>query len=452
MKDFHKKNTDRREADNRKRSVIDELEELRQELRNRKSKAKQHHSKGKIDSAKENSKDQKRFKSSFSKEDRLKQNSTKRNEKGKRIPSDFDHRLKTKAEKAEGFRRDFKKLKEKDFSQGNQATGKENHKTSGKENFRGKRFNKDIRKKPDFINQKGKQAHTGFGIQKDSSDKGVRSEKSFIKNSLRRKGKGFENDNKSIKKEEAFTSQKKSSAVKTNDLIRLNKYISNSGICSRRDADALIASGQISVNDQVITELGYKVKRDDVVKYNKKVLQPEKMVYLLLNKPKDYITTTDDPENRKTIMELVKDAGSERIYPVGRLDRNTTGLIMLTNDGELADKLAHPSNNVKKIYQVDLNKPISQTHLDEIKKGIVLEDGVAIVDDIEVLSSDKTILGVEIHIGRNRIVRRIFEHLGYEVVRLDRVMYAGLTKKDLPRGRYRFLTDKEVINLKHLQK
>lgn len=236
------------------------------------------------------------------------------------------------------------------------------------------------------------------------------------------------------------------------DLVRLNKFISNAGICSRRDADTLIEKGEITVNGVVVKELGSRVKPTDTVKYKNKVLRKENHIYVLLNKPKDFITTMEDPDNRKTVMDLVKNAGQERIYPVGRLDRNTTGLLLFTNDGELAEYLTHPSNKVKKIYQADLNIPISEEHFDAIKRGIELEDGPVKPDDIQILSKDRKILGIEIHEGRNRIVRRIFEHFNYEVERLDRVMYAGLTKKDLTRGKWRVLNSKEVINLKYLNK
>lgn len=237
---------------------------------------------------------------------------------------------------------------------------------------------------------------------------------------------------------------------KTEDgLLRLNKYIANSGICGRREADQLIAQGLVSVNGEVITELGHKVNRTDRVVYQGRKINPEKPVYLLLNKPKDFITTTEDPLERKTVMALVGNACEERIFPVGRLDRNTTGLLLFTNDGELAAKLSHPSNQIKKIYQVTLDKPL--THNDElaIQEGLTLEDGDVAVDDMQVLSKDKTILGLEIHVGRNRIVRRIFAHLGYDVTALDRVIYAGLDKKDLKRGHYRFLSEQEVIKLKY---
>ncbi|RIY07987.1 pseudouridine synthase [Hymenobacter rubripertinctus] len=231
--------------------------------------------------------------------------------------------------------------------------------------------------------------------------------------------------------------------------VRLNRYIANAGICSRRDADALIAAGEIKVNGEVVTEMGYKVQPTDTVQYGKTNLNREKQVYLLLNKPKDFLTTTDDPEGRRTVMELIKSASKERVFPVGRLDRNTTGLLLFTNDGEVAQKLSHPSHRNKKIYQVELDKPLTEEHLRQIADGVMLEDGKAEVDDVAVVAGNPHFVGVEIHIGRNRIVRRIFEHLGYDVVTLDRVQYAGLTKKDLPRGKWRFLSEKEVIRLKY---
>ncbi|NML66886.1 pseudouridine synthase [Hymenobacter sp. RP-2-7] len=231
--------------------------------------------------------------------------------------------------------------------------------------------------------------------------------------------------------------------------MRLNRYIANAGICSRREADALIAAGEIRVNGEVVTEMGYKVQPSDTVQYGKTNLNREKLVYVLLNKPKDFITTTDDPEGRKTVMDLVANASKERIFPVGRLDRNTTGLLLFTNDGEVAQKLSHPSHKNKKIYQVELSKPLTAEHLREISTGVELEDGKAEVDDVAVVAGNPHFVGVELHIGRNRIVRRIFEHLGYEVVALDRVQYAGITKKDLPRGKWRFLSEQEVIRLKY---
>jgi len=242
--------------------------------------------------------------------------------------------------------------------------------------------------------------------------------------------------------------QKKKKMESEDNLIRLNKYIANSGICSRREADSLISNGLVTLNGEICTELGRKVKKSDRVVYQGKKINPEKPTYVLLNKPKDFITTTDDPMDRKTVMHLVGNACEERIFPVGRLDRNTTGLLLFTNDGELAAKLSHPSNEIKKIYQVSLDKPLTKKDEEAIIEGLTLEDGKADVDDLQVLSLDRSILGLEIHIGRNRIVRRLFAHLGYDVTALDRVVFAGLDKKDLKRGHYRFLTEQEVIRLK----
>jgi len=231
----------------------------------------------------------------------------------------------------------------------------------------------------------------------------------------------------------------------------LNKYVAHCGICSRREAVDLIKEGKITVNGEVMLQPGYKVQTTDKVEYGGKVISSQKnLVYILLNKPKNYITTTEDPQERKTVMELVADAGGERVYPVGRLDRNTTGLLLLTNDGELAQKLSHPKYNIKKLYQVTLDKSLSKLHFEKIMEGLTLEDGEVKVDAMAYLEK-KTEIGIEIHSGRNRIVRRIFEHLGYTVEKLDRVMYAGLTKKNIPRGKWRFLTEQEVINLKYFK-
>jgi 23S rRNA pseudouridine2605 synthase len=233
--------------------------------------------------------------------------------------------------------------------------------------------------------------------------------------------------------------------------VRLNKYIANSGVCSRREADELITMGLISVNGKVITELGYKVNPGDEVRHEEKVLRAEKPVYVLLNKPKGYITTTNDPQERKTVMQILGGAIKERIYPIGRLDRNTTGLLLLTNDGELADKLMHPSYNVKKIYKVELDKPLTKGDFKKITEGVKLEEGRAMVDDLAIVSDDGKTIGIEIHIGWNRVVRRIFESLEYEVVKLDRSVYAGLDKKELGRGEWRFLRKEEVVRLKHFK-
>ena len=235
--------------------------------------------------------------------------------------------------------------------------------------------------------------------------------------------------------------------------IRLNKYLADSGICSRREADDLILAGAVSVNGEVVTELGTKVKTTDKVVYGGQTLNREKLRYVLLNKPKGVITTSDDPYERHTVMDLVEGACQERIYPVGRLDRNTIGLLLLTNDGELAKTLTHPSHNVKKLYHVTLNKPLTAADFEQIEKGLTLEDGPITVDKIDYVTDDPTMreVGVEIHSGRNHIVRRIFESLGYEVIKLDRVMLAGLTKQNLPRGHWRFLTSAEISMLKRIE-
>ena len=232
--------------------------------------------------------------------------------------------------------------------------------------------------------------------------------------------------------------------------IRLNKYLADCGICSRREADDLIKAGCVMVNDEVITTMGYKVKTEDKVVYGGQTLNREKLRYILLNKPKGYITTSDDPYERDTVMELVKGACHERIFPVGRLDKSTTGLLLFTNDGDLAKKLTHPSTEVPKLYQVTLNKPLTKNDMLRIAEGIELDDGPIAADAIAYDQDDasKKVIGIELHSGRNRIVRRIFEHLGYEVEKLDRVMFAGLDKYRLPRGEWRFLTDLEVVNLK----
>ena len=231
--------------------------------------------------------------------------------------------------------------------------------------------------------------------------------------------------------------------------IRLNKYLANAGVCSRREADEFIEAGVVKVNGEIVTELGTKVKRSDTVLFHDQQVNIEKKVYVLLNKPKDYVTTSDDPQNRKTVMDLVKGVCRERIYPVGRLDRNTTGVLLLTNDGELATKLTHPQFLKKKIYHVFLDKNVTAADMRQIAEGIELEDGEIHADAIEYASeTDRKQVGIEIHSGRNRIVRRIFEHLGYKVHKLDRVYFAGLTKKNVRRGDWRFLTEKEVDMLR----
>lgn len=250
------------------------------------------------------------------------------------------------------------------------------------------------------------------------------------------------------------TSQFPNSAISKSSLMPLNKYIAHSGVAARREAAEMVRKGLVKVNNELVTEPGHKVSAKDDVRVNgKKIFLAKNLVYILLNKPKDYITTTDDPQKRKTVLDLIRNATTERIYPVGRLDRNTSGVLLLTNDGELAQKLTHPSNEIKKVYHVTLNKILEKKDFDQVLKGVVLEDGPASVDVLAYADlKDKTQIGVEIHSGRNRIVRRIFESLGYDVKNLDRVIFAGLTKKNVDRGKWRFLSEKEVRELKYFGK
>ena len=235
------------------------------------------------------------------------------------------------------------------------------------------------------------------------------------------------------------------------DLIRLNKYIANAGICSRREADKLISAGIVSVNGKVISELGYKVKPDDDVRYNGQRLRAEKKFYIIMNKPKDTITTVDDPHATKTVMHIIKGCCKERLYPVGRLDRNTTGILLLTNDGKLTKRLTHPSSGIEKIYTATLNKNIKSSDFKKFIEGVELDDGMSTFDAISLVTADKkNQVIIQLHSGRNRIIRRTFEALGYKVNNLDRIKFAGLTKKGIKRGEWRFLTDKEVSFLKML--
>ncbi len=290
---------------------------------------------------------------------------------------------------------------------------------------RSNEFSEEKRFKRDDIEE-------GKGFKGHSKDKEEFRDRKFRKNKF-----GKDNNAKQLSKSDDGT-------------VRLNKYLAHAGISSRRDADVLIKGGTVKVNGVVITEMGYKVKPGDVVTYADSTIKNERKVYLLLNKPKDFITTTDDPQERRTVMELVRPACKERIYPVGRLDRNTTGLLLFTNDGDLATKLMHPKHEIRKVYHVTLNRSLTAEDYKTINEGFDLQDGPVKVDDIAYVGEGKKEIGLEIHSGRNRIVRRLFEHLGYEVLRLDRVSYAGLTKKDLARGKYRFLTEKEVAFLKML--
>lgn len=230
--------------------------------------------------------------------------------------------------------------------------------------------------------------------------------------------------------------------------IRLNKYIANSGICSRREADTYIEHGSVEVNAKLVTEMGYKVQPGDVVRFDGTSISPEQKKYILLNKPKNYITTMDDDRGRKTVMELIANASKERIYPVGRLDRNTTGLLLFTNDGDLAKKLTHPKHNVRKLYQVSLDRKLELKDLEKLRGEVIVEGRKVFIDAISYVDGEsKSEVGIEIHSGRNRIVRKIFEHIDYKVNKLDRVIFAELTKKNLPRGRWRSLTNLEVTNL-----
>jgi len=267
------------------------------------------------------------------------------------------------------------------------------------------------------------------------------------KNSSRGRQDG---DNKSFQgnKKKEYKKIKATPKSDPSDGIRLNKYISNSGVSSRREADKFIASGNVTINGKVVTEMGFKVMPGDEVRFDGSSITPEQKKYVLLNKPKNYITTMDDERGRKTVMDLVVNAANERIYPVGRLDRNTTGLLLFTNDGELAKKLTHPKHNVQKLYHVSLDKKFEVKHLHKLRDEVIIEGRKVFIDEIDFVAGEsRSEVGIKIHSGRNRIVRKIFEHLGYKVVKLDRVIFAGLTKKNLPRGRYRELTVQELNTL-----
>jgi len=288
----------------------------------------------------------------------------------------------------------------------------------------------------------------------DSTNSSEGGSKKFTTNkgSFSKKMEGYKGQSYTKKFNKYPLKKKVEKSVRVDDgTIRLNKYVANAGICSRRDADTFIKTGVVSVNDVVITEMGFRIKPGDVVKYNGETIKNQKKVYVLLNKPKDYVTTMSDPHAKRTVMELVTEATKDRIYPVGRLDRNTTGALLLTNDGDMTLKLTHPRNKITKIYHVLLDKPLTKNDMIKISEGIHLEDGIAMADKISYTDDkDKTMIGVEIHSGKNRIVRRMFESLDYKVERLDRVSFAGLSKKNIKRGEWRFLTEKEVGFLKML--
>lgn len=297
-------------------------------------------------------------------------------------------------------------------------------------------------------------------LNKDGDTRGGRKPNSFDarkkyeKGDLKFKKKPFSRFSDDPEKVKSFVQKRKLAKIDKDlhkDTIRLNKYIANSGICSRREADKLIEQGLVEVNGAVVTEMGYQVQKSDRVYFDGQPITPEKSVYVLLNKPKGYISTTKDEKARKTVMDLVANASPYRLFPVGRLDRSTTGVILLTNDGHMTKKLTHPSFNIKKIYHIVLDRKLSSEDLQTIAKGVRLEEGVAEVDHISFIEGKpRNEVGIEIHIGWNRVVRRIFQKMGYEVESLDRVMFAGLTKKNIKRGHWRILTELEVNNLKML--
>lgn len=401
----------------------------------------------------------------FGKFDKREKNDTDRPynkfEKGERRDNDRPFNKFDKRERKDSDR-PFNKFDKGDRKDGDRSFNKfdRNDKRDGNRSFN--KFDKGERRDNDRPYNKfekndrrdsDQRSSTGRPAGRDDRDrKPYDASKRFDKSDRPYKNRFDENES-GVK---TFHPRKKIATAEPKDdgLIRLNRYISNAGICSRRKADELIESGVVSVNGVVVTELGTKVDpATDEIRYNNERLKREKMVYVLLNKPKDYITTTDDPQERRTVMHLVSKATKERIYPVGRLDRNTTGLLLLTNDGNLAEKLSHPRNNISKIYNVELNKNLTQGDFNKIQFGIQLEDGLIKPDDLSyVMGASKREIGIQIHSGKNRIVRRIFESLGYEVVKLDRVVYANLTKKDLTRGRWRYLEERELIQLKHLIK
>ena len=313
------------------------------------------------------------------------------------------------------------------------------------------RFNKENAQGADRGYRRGGNQGRGYSAPYAGNDGGQNDGRSFAGrrdnygSRPARRGAYDPNAKYSAKKRMAY----KEAAIDPNAPVRLNKYLSNAGICSRREADNYIEAGLIMVNGEVVTELGVKVLPGDDVRFNGERINPERKVYVLLNKPKDCVTTVDDPQERKTVLDCLKGIGKERIYPVGRLDRNTTGVLLLTNDGDLAAKLTHPKFMKKKIYHVTCDKNVAMSDMDLLVNGIELEDGPVYADEVAYVNeADRSQIGIEIHSGKNRIVRRMLEHLGYRVNKLDRVLFAGLTKKNLRRGDWRYLTDKEVAMLR----
>ena len=363
-----------------------------------------------------------------------------RKERGERFPVD----------KKSGFRNSDKKDSREGSGEGKRSYGSGRSSGAPKSFARGKTggFPKD-RKERDGQFPRDKRQESRYSDKKDfrpTDREATRKTEDKFADKKERRPRKFSG---STTDEQGSAPRSRNEIPVQTGQIRLNRFIANSGVCSRREADELITMGLISVNGKTITEMGHKVNPGDEVRYEDRVLRAERPVYILLNKPKGFLTTTSDPQERKTVMHLVANAVKERVYPVGRLDRNTTGLLLLTNDGDLADKLMHPSYNIKKIYKVDLDKALTKADFQKIQEGIELEEGKAVVDDIAIVSDDGKTVGIELHIGWNRVVRRIFESLGYEVEKLDRSVYAGLDKKDLPRGHWRFLSKEEIVRLKH---
>lgn len=323
---------------------------------------------------------------------------------------------------------------------------RDNYRNSDREDRRERRPQDQDRNRENRFQDRNRDAYR----RDDRREQGNRDERGDRRERFSERPKrSFDNEEASrsvYSKKKQIEFRKKNEGQETE--LRLNRYIAKGGVCSRRDADVLITTGRVKVNGEIVQQVGVKVKRTDKVEVDEQVIVPERKVYLVLNKPKDYVTTVEDPLERKTVMSLIDGACKERVYPIGRLDRQTTGVLLFTNDGDLAKKLTHPKYNQKKIYHVFLDKVVKTGDLDAIRKGIDLEDGFIKADEVMVSADDKTQVGIEIHSGRNRIVRRIFEHLGYQILRLDRVFFAGITKKNLPRGRWRFLTPEEVNVLK----
>lgn len=322
-----------------------------------------------------------------------------------------------------------------------------------KEGGEGKKWSSDAAKKPYSSNFKSRESNSGGERKSWDSNRPIKKYENKGSKYSPEKFSSEDISSESAKPRRARVSASRKKVEEDSDLqfgtVRLNKYIANAGICSRREADVLIETGAITVNGKIVSELGYKVSATDIVAYGGQGIRREKNVYILLNKPKDYITTADDPLERKTVMHLIKGACKERVYPVGRLDRNSTGLLILTNDGELTKKLTHPRYEKKKIYHIELDRPLTKDDMQKILEGVELEDGMVHVDEISYVTgaASKREVGIELHSGKNRVIRRIFEHLNYDVKKLDRVYFAGLSKKDLPRGRWRFLTEREVAML-----